>query len=302
MRLLSALLLANGAHGVALLTRGPWPANQKETETTWSEVGKYCYAGHGGDDALLSTGAVEATGTASLDACKALCTGACESITFSKTASNGVCRGVRNLVEANCADSDEFTTYKGTKVLTVAAKAMVKAVAEEQMLLSTRLVNDESDVKATTQRLRHAIATATQVEDVFTKVEAGAAAITSLASTNNQTMVNLKANREVLRASVVAALETVKKLNESDIKDVSEDLKHVNKLRSVDKRATENLRILKMMQPRLERMENNVELIERDQRWGNLSRVINRDVFNDINTVVEDVGRGLAMQIPEQAD
>eukprot|EP00929_Paragymnodinium_shiwhaense_P000489 TRINITY_DN100728_c0_g1_i1.p1 TRINITY_DN100728_c0_g1~~TRINITY_DN100728_c0_g1_i1.p1 ORF type:complete len:310 (+),score=81.04 TRINITY_DN100728_c0_g1_i1:223-1152(+) len=295
-----AALLTCGVDGVTLQSRGPWPAGQKTTETAWTEVGKHCYAGKGAEDALLSNGAVEASGVADLDACKALCTGACESVTFSLTAP-GVCRGARNVVEANCEASTAFATHKGVKALTPAAKAMVEAISKEQALLSTRLVEDESDVKATAQRLRHAIATAEQVDDVFTKMQAAVGSVSSLAKSNNQTMVNLKASRNVLRASVVAALETVQTLNNSAISTVKTDLKAVDKLKSVDKRATENLRVLKMLEPRLKKMEDKVDVVEREQRWGNLSQVIGEAVTNDITTVVEDISRGLAMQIPEKA-
>jgi hypothetical protein len=297
------LLAGNRLHRRVQQDPSPlWPAGANATNEFWERHEKKCSPANGGDTANLDTGTVDVEGV-TLTACKALCTGNCEAIEFPagvEDAATGKCSGRRNIDFDSCAAEGPggVNTYFRVQKLTSDAKAMVAAITKEQDLMLNRIAAAGDDVADAKARVDIDLETANRTLKLFNGLEQSTLAVKSLAQQNNETMIMMKANRDEMRADIVTALVLVKEANGSTLKDVTENLEKHKKVLSAEKRADDNLRTLDMMRPRMEKLEKRVDKVEFNEGYGDITKVVAAEVDDDVNTMMEDLGRGLNAQLP----
>jgi len=193
---------------------------------------------------------------------------------------------------------DKYNVPTASQNDPAAAAQILQTVAAEQLQLFDVLTAATVDLDATEKR-----------------AQADLAAIT-LSKLGNEDLINrtLLLNDTTIKNEAAGALfekglpELEKVANHTKATEAKEKTK-LNEItkklldgggsKDAGKRADDGLQVLGVIAPKLDKMENKVDQLEALNFYGNLSNLVADTTNIAVDNVIEDVGRGLAIGLPD---
>lgn len=190
-------------------------------------------------------------------------------------------------------DSDVTTTTLPTN----ATAATLYLISAQQAQLLDLIAHARMDMAETQKRLgvvlESADKTVGMVEDLVNRSNV----LNTTAITNNEYISRLRATYPTTLQLTNTTVQTIDRVNAS-YTQLGEDLEEQRRVESADARAEDGFRILDIIEPQLKEIDSGVLQVEAQLHGGNITKVVEDCVRDELTNILEDNGRGFAADDP----
>lgn len=173
---------------------------------------------------------------------------------------------------------------------------IVKAIEDQQHLLLERFEASREEVQGATKRLNVDLTAATRSNALLEDLQQRISTIKDVAQSDTQIVNNLGPTRASMVDEAATIGETVEKTSES-LAGIGTNIDQIQSLGGADVRVAEGLRTIDILEPRLRKVESDLDEVE--QKLGDgVSATVARIAGQQITNVAEDVGRALVAELP----
>lgn len=175
---------------------------------------------------------------------------------------------------------------------------LLQRVASEQNRLFELLESSGRDLNKTQERINYDLEAARKGLTGLMDLKNRTIMANGTAMTNKELTTRLNGSFDGVDEEAVKTSENISALN------MSMEQTHINlgglaKIISAGKRSADGAQAFNLMKPRLIAVGKQLEKMESRVHFGNLSAVVHDEVNEQVLNVVEDVGRGLASNLPD---
>jgi len=201
--------------------------------------------------------------------------------------------------DASRQREDRTQTQNATiqaKIKNVSDSELLAEISAEELRMQDTLKEIGKSLNLTQKRAQRALDYANWTVLNSTDTKERATKATAAAMKNNDTMKMLTALFPKLNASLVKATKKITDTNAS-IAKMEKDMGDAAKEKTAMKRATDAEDVLKLLAPRIDKIEEHTDKIEQIEHLGNFTLVVDDEINKDIQKSLDDIESTFAVQI-----